>query len=536
MQFSRVLSRFDVKGVTSVGGDPDFADFLLKLDADGELPAATIPDAADIPFTPAGSIAATNVQAAIVEHDADTALHLTSSQNTLLDNLTATHTELNYMVGVTSGVQGQIDLKAPLASPALTGVPTAPTASPGTNTTQLATTAFVSVAVANLIGTAPGALDTLGELSDALADDANFAGTITTSLAGKQPLNTHLTAFSTLGTTKGDLAVYNGTGWIRVGVGADDTVLTADSGTGSGLTWAAVSDGTQLIDGVGELYFASGLWETPNGFRVVDSSGPTTVFEVDDTGTVTAEAFVGDGSGLTGIAGGYPAATYIIQTAEAGLTNAQVLGSLATGLLKNTTTTGVLSIAVANTDYVIPNSPTLITPTLGVATATSINKVAITAPATGSTLTIADGKTATISNTVTIQATDGATINVGTGGTLGTAAYTATSAYAAAKHVGFQTLTDAATITYDCNSGVNAQVTLGDNRTLSAPSNASAGMSGTLLIIQDGTGGRTLNFALAYKFHGTDPLLSVDPDKIDIMTWFTPNGTDFYAVITNDFS
>lgn len=39
-----------------------------------------------------------------------------------------------------------MDLKADLASPALTGVPTAPTADPGTTTTQLATTAFVQAA------------------------------------------------------------------------------------------------------------------------------------------------------------------------------------------------------------------------------------------------------------------------------------------------------------------------------------------------------------------------------------------------------
>lgn len=39
-----------------------------------------------------------------------------------------------------------VNLKAPLASPALTGTPTAPTATPGTNTTQVATTAFVAAA------------------------------------------------------------------------------------------------------------------------------------------------------------------------------------------------------------------------------------------------------------------------------------------------------------------------------------------------------------------------------------------------------
>ena len=64
------------------------------------------------------------------------------------------------------------------------------------------------------------------------------------------------------------------------------------------------------------------------------------------------------------------------------------------------------------------SSPTLTTPTLGVATATSINKVAITAPATGSTLTIADGKTFTASNTLTLTGTDTSTVAFGAGGTV----------------------------------------------------------------------------------------------------------------------
>jgi len=62
------------------------------------------------------------------------------------------------------------------------------------------------------------------------------------------------------------------------------------------------------------------------------------------------------------------------------------------------------------------DSPVFVTPTLGVATATTINKVTITAPASGSTLTIADGKTLTVSNTVTVTAMDGATLTVGGGG------------------------------------------------------------------------------------------------------------------------
>jgi hypothetical protein len=77
-----------------------------------------------------------------------------------------------------------IALKANIASPTFTGTPAAPTASAGTNTTQIATTAFVSTAVANLVDSAPATLDTLNELAAALGDDANFSTTVTNSHCG----------------------------------------------------------------------------------------------------------------------------------------------------------------------------------------------------------------------------------------------------------------------------------------------------------------------------------------------------------------
>ncbi|HMT13143.1 MAG TPA: hypothetical protein PKE19_00195 [Aestuariivirga sp.] len=87
---------------------------------------------------------------------------------------------------VSTATQTALDAKAPLISPGFSGTPTAPTAAAGTNTTQLATTAFVKKAVDDLVAAAPGALDTLDELSAALADDPNFATTMTNALAGKE--------------------------------------------------------------------------------------------------------------------------------------------------------------------------------------------------------------------------------------------------------------------------------------------------------------------------------------------------------------
>lgn len=80
------------------------------------------------------------------------------------------------------------DGTANLSSPALTGVPTAPTAAVATNTTQVATTAFVRAEVAALVNSAGSTLDTLGEIATALGNDANLSTTLTTSIGLKAPL------------------------------------------------------------------------------------------------------------------------------------------------------------------------------------------------------------------------------------------------------------------------------------------------------------------------------------------------------------
>jgi hypothetical protein len=78
----------------------------------------------------------------------------------------------------------------------------------------------------------------------------------------------------------------------------------------------------------------------------------------------------------------------------------------------------VMSDETGTGALVFATSPTLVTPILGVATATSINKLAITQPATGSTLTVDDGKTLRASLTVTFTGTDGSSVALGAGGTV----------------------------------------------------------------------------------------------------------------------
>ncbi|MCO5387785.1 MAG: hypothetical protein NHB14_20680 [Desulfosporosinus sp.] len=75
--------------------------------------------------------------------------------------------------------------RAPLSSPDFTGTPTVPTATVATNSTQIASTAFVKAVVAALVDSSPGTLDTLNELAAALGDDPNFAATVTAQIGGK---------------------------------------------------------------------------------------------------------------------------------------------------------------------------------------------------------------------------------------------------------------------------------------------------------------------------------------------------------------
>ncbi|WP_080083617.1 prophage tail fiber N-terminal domain-containing protein, partial [Salmonella enterica] len=90
-------------------------------------------------------------------------------------------------------VMGEVQAKAPLDSPALTGTPTAPTPETTAAGIEIATAAFVAAKVAQLVGSAP---ETLKELADALGNDPNFATTVLNKLAGKQPLDDTLTALS----------------------------------------------------------------------------------------------------------------------------------------------------------------------------------------------------------------------------------------------------------------------------------------------------------------------------------------------------
>ena len=163
--------------------------------------------------------------------------------------VTSTAAELNYVDGVTSNVQTQLDAKAALAGPTFTGTPAAPTAGAGTNTTQLATTAFVQAAVAATIDSAPGALDTLNELAAALGDDANFSTTVTNLINANE---THIDNVATLSGVAKDsthLATFTGSTisdnqTVKAAIQALETAVETKQATDAELTELATMAST----------------------------------------------------------------------------------------------------------------------------------------------------------------------------------------------------------------------------------------------------------------------------------------------------
>lgn len=99
------------------------------------------------------------------------------------------------------------------------------------------------------------------------------------------------------------------------------------------------------------------------------------------------------------------------------------------------------------------------------------------------------------------------------------------------------TLTDGATITPDMDDSNNFTVTLGGNRTLANPTNLTAGQSGSIFIVQDGTGSRTLAWGSYWDFAGgTAPTLTTTAGAVDRVDYIVRSSTSIHAVFTGDYS
>ena len=98
-------------------------------------------------------------------------------------------------------------------------------------------------------------------------------------------------------------------------------------------------------------------------------------------------------------------------------------------------------------------------------------------------------------------------------------------------------LTDGTSIAINFNDGQNFAVQLTDNRTLENPTNCVPGQTGSIFVIQDGTGSRTLSFGANYKFPGgTAPTLSTGASACDRIDYITFTSSNVHAVATLNVS
>lgn len=99
------------------------------------------------------------------------------------------------------------------------------------------------------------------------------------------------------------------------------------------------------------------------------------------------------------------------------------------------------------------------------------------------------------------------------------------------------TLTDAATVTPDFTASNNFTLTLGGNRTLANPTGLVAGQSGSIFVVQDATGSRTLAYGSYWKFPaGTAPTLTTTANAVDRIDFIVRSATNIHAVFTGNYA
>ena len=314
---------------------------------------------------------------------------------------------------------------------------------------------------------------------------------------------------------------YNGSGTFQINTTGQPVVtgtvisatafnsLTADLATG--LSTAITKDG-----------------QTTTTARIPFSQGISSTLTTDATSTASGSIITAGGVGIA-------KALYVGTTSN-------LAGSVTFG---STIVYGgvTLSASVTGTGkMVLDTSPTLVTPVLGVATATSINKLAVTAPATSATLAVADGATLATSGaySLTLTATAASNVTFPTTGTLATLAGaealtnktitnpTVTNYVESVVSIGNSSTSQTLSLT----NGTVQTVTMTGNCTFTMPT-ATAGKS-FVLIVSTGAGSYTGTFTSVKWPSNTAPTLTTTASRWDILTFFA-DGTNWYGTYAQAF-
>ena len=160
------------------------------------------------------------------------------------------------------------------SSPNFTGTPTIDTTpSSSDNSTKIATTAFVKTATDDLVDSAPGTMDTLKKLADALGNDPNFSTTVTNSLGVKAPNNSP----SFTGTPTA----------VTADIGTDNTQLATTAFVANAISGLGTGDVTKA-----EVDVSLNLKADLNAPTFTGNAKAVTALESDNSTKIATTAFV----------------------------------------------------------------------------------------------------------------------------------------------------------------------------------------------------------------------------------------------------
>ena len=211
------------------GLDSDLSTFSVPANTTISTFGATLVDDAD------AAAAKTTLGLQNVTNESKATMFSSPTFTGTVSGVTATHVGLGNVTNESKATM--------FTNAALTGTPTAPTAATSTDSTQIATTAFVQDRLEEVIAAAPAALDTLNELAAAIGDDADFAGTVTTGLSEKLAKASNLSDLSNAGTARTNLGLGN----------VENTALSTYTGNGGALDNQYITNGAGYITSAGSI-------------------------------------------------------------------------------------------------------------------------------------------------------------------------------------------------------------------------------------------------------------------------------------------
>ncbi len=287
----------------------------------------------------------------------------------------------------------------------------------------------------------------------------------------------------------------------------------------------------------------------------ITASAPTSVsaYTVNQLTVVSGASFLGKVSGTAAeFSGAVSASTYYATTgifvggdAVATSADIQVVSALASANAAAITSintvvanvsalTSVNAAAITSINSAITSINTVVA---NVSALTSVNAAAIT-----SINTILEGDISADSgtfNTLVVKTSASVSGDLKVGGLIGVGQATPLKQIHITKSAlaEINALTDGANIAVDFDAGQNFAVTLAGNRTLDNPTNADAGQVGSIFIVQDGTGSRTLSYGTSWEFPaGTAPTLSTSINAVDRLDYIVYSSTKIHSVLTKEYS